>query len=315
MEEMIFALEAVLPFVFMLACGYFLKRRGILTENFRQQGDALCFRFLFPVLVFQNIYTAEMPETSIWRPIWFAIGVMVSSLLIFWLAVPRLEKDHRKIPVIIQSLYRGNFMIYGIPFSLRLGGEEAALIATAMTAVTLPLLNIAAIATYARYTEGEKVRWKDTVMQILKNPIIWGVLLGVLFFRLQIPIWEPVESCLADIAKIATPLSFLLLGSRLSGDMKGADSRTLFYMILVKQWVMPAIYLFCAMMIFHFSSVELVPVLIFLTAPGAITTYQLAIQFRADDVLAGAFVLYSMVVSVVSIFLFVMATGICQRII
>ncbi|WP_306530881.1 AEC family transporter, partial [Anaerotignum lactatifermentans] len=171
---MIFALEAVLPFVFMLACGYFLKRRGILTENFRQQGDALCFRFLFPVLVFQNIYTAEMPETSIWRPIWFAIGVMVSSLLIFWLAVPRLEKDHRKIPVIIQSLYRGNFMIYGIPFSLRLGGEEAALIATAMTAVTLPLLNIAAIATYARYTEGEKVQWKDTVMQILKNPIIWG---------------------------------------------------------------------------------------------------------------------------------------------
>lgn len=315
MEEMIFALEAVLPFVFMLACGYFLKRRGILTENFRQQGDALCFRFLFPVLLFQNIYTAEMPQTSIWRPIWFAIGVMVSSLLIFWLAVPRLEKDRRKIPVIIQSLYRGNFMIYGIPFSLRLGGEEAALIATAMTAVTLPLLNIAAIATYARYTEGEKVRWKDTVMQILKNPIIWGVLLGVLFFRLQIPIWEPVESCLADIAKIATPLSFLLLGSRLSGDMKGTDSRTLFYMILVKQWVMPAVYLFCAMMIFHFSSVELVPVLIFLTAPGAITTYQLAIQFRADDVLAGAFVLYSMVVSVVSIFLFVMATGICQRII
>ena len=315
MEEMVFALEAVLPFVFMLACGYFLKRRGILTENFRQQGDALCFRFLFPVLVFQNIYTTEMPQTSIWHPIWFAIGVMVSSLLIFWLAVPRLEKDHRKIPVIIQSLYRGNFMIYGIPFSLRLGGEEAALIATAMTAVTLPLLNIAAIATYARYTEGEKVRWKATVMQILKNPIIWGVLLGVLFFRLQIPIWEPVESCLADIAKIATPLSFLLLGSRLSGDMKGADSRTLFYMILVKQWVMPAVYLFCAMMIFHFSSVELVPVLIFLTAPGAITTYQLAIQFRADDVLAGAFVLYSMVVSVVSIFLFVMATGICQRII
>ena len=189
------------------------------------------------------------------------------------------------------------------------------MIATAMTAVTLPLLNIAAIATYARYTEDEKVEWKDTVTQILKNPIIWGVLLGVVFFQLKIPIWEPVESCLADVAKIATPLSFLLLGSRLSGDMKGADSRMLFYMILVKQWMMPAVYLFCAIMIFHFSSVELVPVLIFLTAPGAITTYQLAIQFRADDVLAGAFVLYSMVVSVVSIFFFVLAAGICQRIV
>lgn len=315
MEEMVFALEAVLPFVFMLACGYFLKQKGILTESFRQQGDALCFRFLFPVLVFQNIYTAQMPQTGIWRPVWFAIGVMVTSLVIFCFAVPRLEKDRRKIPVIIQSLYRGNFMIYGIPFSLRLGGEEAALIATAMTAVTLPLLNIGAIAIYARYTEDEKVQWKNTMVEILKNPIIWGVLLGVIFFQLQISIWEPVESCLADIAKIATPFSFLLLGSRLSGDMKGADSRMLFYMVLIKQWIMPAVYLFCAMVFFRFSTVELVPTLIFLTAPGAITTYQLAIQYRADDILAGVFVLYSMVVSVVSIFFFVLVTGICQRII
>lgn len=309
-----FALESVLPFVFMLACGYFLKRRGILTEGFQQQGDALCFRFLFPVLVFQNIYTAEMPQTSIWRPIWFVLGVLASSLVIFCLAVPRLEKDRRKIPVIIQSLYRGNFMIYGIPFSIRLGGEEAALIATAMTAVTLPLLNIAAIAIYARYTEGEKVQWKHTVMQICKNPIIWGVLLGVLFFQLSIPIWEPVESCLADIAKIATPLSFLLLGSRLSGDIRVSDSRTLCWMLVIKQWIMPAVYLLCAIGIFHFSYVELIPVLIFLTAPGAITTYQLAMQFRADDVLAGAYVIYSMVVSVCSIIFFFFVLQLCQRI-
>lgn len=313
--EMVYALQAVLPFVFMLACGYFLRKCGILTETFRQQGDNLCFRFLFPILVFQNIYTGEIPETGIWRPIWFAVGVMMSSLLIFWLLVPLLEKDRRKIPVIIQSLYRGNFMIYGIPFSMRLGGEEAALIATAMTAVTLPLLNVAAIVTYARYAEGEKVQWKQVVLQILKNPIIWGVLLGVLFFQFQIPLWEPVESTCSDLAKIATPLSFLLLGSRFSGEIVVSNRRTMYYMILVKQWIMPAIYLFFAIEIFHFSSVELVPVLIFLTAPGAITTYQLAIQFHADEVLAGAFVVYSMVVSVFSIFFFVLGIQIIQRII
>lgn len=313
--EMVYALQAVLPFVFMLACGYFLRKCGILTETFRQQGDNLCFRFLFPILVFQNIYTGEIPETGIWRPIWFAVGVMMSSLLIFWLVVPLLEKDRRKIPVIIQSLYRGNFMIYGIPFSMRLGGEEAALIATAMTAVTLPLLNVAAIVTYARYAEGEKVQWKQVVLQILKNPIIWGVLLGVLFFQFQIPLWEPVESTCSDLAKIATPLSFLLLGSRFSGEIVVSNRRTMYYMILVKQWIMPAIYLFFAIVIFHFSSVELVPVLIFLTAPGAITTYQLAIQFHADEVLAGAFVVYSMVVSVFSIFFFVLGIQIIQRII
>lgn len=303
---MIFALQAILPFVFMLLCGYFLQQRGILTEVFRQQGNALCFRFLFPVLVFQNIYTGEIPQTGIWRPIWFVVGVAISSLLIFWFVVPRIEKDQRKIPVIIQSLYRGNFMIYGIPFSLRLGGEEAALIATAMTAVTLPLLNVAAIVTYARYVEGKKVQWRYVIEQILKNPIIWGVLLGLLFFGLQIPIWEPVESTLSDLAKIATPLSFLLLGSWFSGKIPASNRSTMLYMILIKQWIMPALYLILAIKIFHFTSIELVPILIFLTAPGAITTYQLAIQFQADDALAGAFVVYSMIVSMFSIFFFVM---------
>lgn len=304
---MIFALQAILPFVFMLLCGYFLRQRGILTEVFRQQGNALCFRFLFPVLVFQNIYTGEIPQTGIWRPIWFVVGVAISSLLIFWFVVPRIEKDQRKIPVIIQSLYRGNFMIYGIPFSLRLGGEEAALIATAMTAVTLPLLNVAAIVTYARYVAGKKVQWRYVIEQILKNPIIWGVLLGLLFFGLQIPIWEPVESTLSDLAKIATPLSFLLLGSWFSGKIPASNRSTMLYMILIKQWIMPALYLMLAIKIFHFTSIELVPILIFLTAPGAITTYQLAIQFQADDALAGAFVVYSMIVSMFSIFFFVMA--------
>lgn len=315
MEEMLFALKAVLPFVFMLFCGYFLKRRGILTEEFRQQGDALCFRFLFPILVFYNIYSAQMPSSGIWRPIWFAIGVMAVSFVVFGLSVPHLEKDSQKIPVIIQSLYRGNFMIYGIPFSLRLGGEEAALIATAMTAVTLPLLNITAIATFARYAEGVGVQWKKTVMQILGNPIIWGVFFGIIFFQCQIPLWEPVESCLSDIAKIATPLSFILLGSRFSWDLKVTDTKLLFYMVLVKQWIVPAVYLSIAIFIFRFSSVEMVPILIFLTAPGAITTYQLAIQFHADDILAGAFVLYSMIVSVCSIFFFIMFVQMCQRII
>lgn len=307
MSEMMFALQAILPFVFMLFCGYVLRQCGILTDGFRQQGNALCFRFLFPILVFQNIYTAEIPQTSIWRPIWFILGVVASSFVLFWFIVPHIEKENRKIPVIIQSLYRGNFMVYGIPFSLRLGGEEAALIATAMTAVTLPVLNVAAIVTYARYTEGKRVKWQNVIKQILKNPIIWGVVFGLVFFGLQIPIWEPIENTLSDLGQIATPFSFLLLGSWFSRKIAPCNDHRMLYMILIKQWVMPAIYFICAVWIFHFTSTELVPILIFLTAPGAITTYQLAIQFQADDTLAGAFVVYSMIVSMFSIFFFVMA--------
>lgn len=55
----------------------------------------------------------------------------------------------------------------------------------------------------------------------------------------------------------------------------------------------------------HFTGNTLVPVFIFLAAPTAITNYQMAVQFDADYELASDFLIYSMIFSAFTMFVFI----------
>ena len=68
---------------------------------------------------------------------------------------------------------------------------------------------------------------------------------------------------------------------------------------------MPAIFIPTAVMLFNIKGPELVPVFLFAAAPCAITTYQLAVQYEADERLAGNLVSVSTLVSTVSICLII----------
>ena len=155
MGYFLFAAETVVPTVCILLCGYGARKRGLLTKEFIQQGDRLCFSLLFPLLVFWNLYQGQnnkMDHIQYGKVILLSCLIVLISAIIGMLIVPKVVKERTSIPVIIQSLYRGNFMLYGLPFSEILGGTECLKLATAMTAATLPLLNIIAIFQFSYYT-------------------------------------------------------------------------------------------------------------------------------------------------------------------
>lgn len=308
MEHFLFAVRAVLPTACILLCGYGLKQRGVLSAAFLQQGDRLCFSFLFPILVFWNLYHGReyaISHEQYGKVILFAYGMIFFSVTTGMLFVPRLVKERGRIPVVIQSLYRGNFMLYGLPFSEMLGGEECLVMATAMTAATLPILNAAAIFQFAYYTGESKQSWSAVFGKILRNPIIWGVLLGLMFQKVDWYLPAPVETTLSDLAKMATPLAFLILGGRFQFRSVEANRKILSWILFFKLLLMPMLYLpFCALGL-GMGKTELIPVFIFISAPTAITTYQLAGQFNADMELAGDVVVYSLLFSTVTMFILI----------
>lgn len=307
MEHFLFAVQAIFPTACMLLCGYGLKKKGVFTEEFLKQGDRLCFSFLFPILVFVNLYhgreyVAEIENYG--KVILFAYGMIFFSVIAGMLFIPKIVKKRKSIPVVIQSLYRGNFMLYGLPFSEVLGGKECLVIATAMTAATLPILNAAAIFQFSYYTE-EKQNWSAVWFKIIRNPIIWGVLAGLLFQRADWYLPSFMETTVSDLAKAATPLAFLILGGRIRFRSVKENRKTLGVILFFKLWLMPMLYLpFCVYGL-HMGKTELIPVFIFVSAPAAITTYQLAAQYEADAELASDVVVYSLLFSTVTIFILI----------
>ena len=306
MEAVRYALQAVLPVALLLLLGCLMRKRGLVSEHFAAEGDHLCMRLLFPVLLFRSISQGELALDSCLRSIAFAYGIIAVSLLAGILLIPRLVHDRNQIAVVIQSLYRGNFTLYGIPFSQLLGGSGAAAAASAIAAATLPVLNIAAVVMYAWYAGRERRNWVQLLKGILKNPILWGVFLGLAFRPFHAALPGPLESLTASLAAMASPLAFLTLGTKLYGGRVPAEQRKLTgAVVLYKLLIMPVLVLPVAIWGFGLRGPELIPVFLFAAAPSAITTYQLAGEYGADDLLAGSIVTISTLFSSVTLCLFV----------
>ena len=306
MEAVRYALQAVLPVALLLLLGCLMRKRGLVSEHFAAEGDHLCMRLLFPVLLFRSISQGELALDSCLRSIAFAYGIIAVSLLAGILLIPRLVRDRNQIAVVIQSLYRGNFTLYGIPFSQLLGGSGAAAAASAIAAATLPVLNIAAVVMYAWYAGRERRNWVQLLKGILKNPILWGVFLGLAFRPFHMALPGPLESLTASLAAMASPLAFLTLGVKLYGGRVPAGQRRLTgAVVLFKLLIMPLLALPVAIWGFGLRGTELIPVFLFTAAPSAITTYQLAGEYGADDLLAGSIVTISTLFSSVTLCLFV----------
>ncbi len=306
MEAARYALQAVLPVALLLLLGCLMRKRGRVCEHFAAEGDHLCMRLLFPVLLFRSISQGELALDSCLRSIAFAYGIIAVSLLAGILLIPRLVRDRNQIAVVIQSLYRGNFTLYGIPFSQLLGGSGAAAAASAIAAATLPVLNIAAVVMYAWYAGRERRNWVQLLKGILKNPILWGVFLGLAFRPFHAALPGPLESLTASLAAMASPLAFLALGAKLYGGRVPDEQRKLTgAVVLYKLLIMPVLVLPVAIWGFGLRGPELIPVFLFAAAPSAITTYQLAGEYGADDLLAGSIVTISTLFSSVTLCVFV----------
>lgn len=191
MEHLLFACNAVLPTFALILLGVGLKKIGILQDALIRQGNTLCFQVLFPVLVFFNLYTTEKVDLSYLKLIWIALAVIGVSLLLLLWVVPRAVPEPKRRAVLVQSIYRGNYMLYGLPFSKTLGGNTGAAMATSIMAVTLPVLNVIGVFVYSYFSDGkEKPNLKRTAAEALKNPILWGVVIGFAFRMLSVPLPE-----------------------------------------------------------------------------------------------------------------------------
>lgn len=298
MEHFSYTIQLVLPILFLLLLGSLLRRVGIITDVFVSEGDKFCLLVLFPVLIFRSIFLGK--ADSFLGGIWFSYVVIAVSFVGGVLIIPRFIHDRNRISVFIQSMYRGNFTLYGIPFAQLLGGPGAAAVASAITAATLPALNVAGVSMYAHYA-GKNQSILTTARKVLQNPLIWGVILGIVFQKAHIDLPIYLDKFIESLAQIASPLAFILLGTKLRRSSFTKIRFSTVFILLYKLVIMPAIFLPLAIFVFRLRGDELLSVCLFVAAPCAISTYQLAVQYHADDTLAGNLVTLSTVFSTLSI--------------
>lgn len=212
MDNLRIAVEAVFPIFMIILLGMGAGRMGFLTDQELSHVNTAVFRVMFPIMIFYNIYSSDFSGIVI--P-WFMIYCFVTLLVVYAIGVGLAfisEKDNRSRGAVVQSVYRGNILLMGLPLMENLMGKESLGLTTLMIAVFVPTYNVLAVMTF-EFFRGGKVKPSDIAGKIIRNPLILGALAGILAVLLKIPIPMVIQKPVSQITSSCTPIALLILGA------------------------------------------------------------------------------------------------------
>ncbi len=303
MENLLLSFEVVFPLFALMSLGYLVKRLRMLQENTVRQMNNVVFRLFLPVLLFYNIYTTDISGSfNPFLTIFAAVSVLLSFLAAF-LVVVLTEKENPKRGVMIQGIFRSNFIIFGIPVTISLFGQESAGIASLLIAVIIPMFNILSVVALEIF-RGGKIRPGKILKGVVTNPLIIATVIAllVLFSNLRLP--TLLEDLIADIGGIATLLALFLLGASFTFTEAHGRIRQLVTGVLGKLVVIPLVFL-TASVLAGFRDAELVVLLALFGSPTAVSSFVMAQQMDGDSELAGQMVVWGSLLSVFTMFLWI----------
>lgn len=303
MENLILSFNIVLPIFLILSLGYILKKLKILDELTTKNMNSINFKVFLPLLLFYNVYKTDLSVVFNPKLLIFSIISVILVFLLLFIIIPLLEKDNRKRGVIIQGIFRSNFVIFGVPVCEALFGQNATGVASMLIAIVVPLFNFLAVICLEIY-RGGNINFKKIIKGIITNPLIIASIIGLFFIYFKIKLPTPIEKTINDISKIATPLAFILLGSSFTFSAFSVYIKQLSITILGKLIIVPGIVLYIAALL-GFRNIELTCLLSVFASPTAVSSYTMAEQMDGDSILAGQIVVLTSIISIITVFLWI----------
>ncbi len=303
MEHIYLAFSVVFPLVFLMGTGYLLNKINVLPLNLANGLSSLCFKVLLPFLIFLNAYNSNFEDDFNARLIITGVLLVVALFLALMFFVPKFEKDNKNRGVIIQGVFRANFVLFGIPMCVSLFGETSLPLFSIAIAFIVPLFNLLSVVALETYA-GKKQSALQIVLKIFKNPIIIGFLTGLTLSLTGINLPEIVLSGVESVANSATPIALIALGATFKFNNLLKYKSQLAASVLCKLVIVPLIFMVVSVAM-GFRGVELGILLTAACSPTAVSSYPMAKSVNANDELAGQIVIISSIAAIITIFGFV----------
>lgn len=305
MNNLIFSANAVLPLFLFMLLGMLLRRIGILDHAFAESGTRLCFNVLLPIMIFNSVISRDPAQSFDWKLLYFLMAGCFLLLGLLLLVVPRCIVDNKRRSVVIQALLRSNYTLFAVPACTAMYGAEGAAAASMMIIFVVPFFNIASVYIFNRYDPDSAHSIKATLQKIALNPLILGCLLGFAFNLTGLTLPDFLSSTVQGLASAATPLMVMLLGADIALDGFRENIRPLTAVIFFRLILIPAVFTFLGWKL-GFTGPAFAIILMVFASPTAVVSYTVARAAHADYALAGQVVMASSLLSVFSIFLWIL---------
>ena len=302
-DVFLFSLNAVLPLILLVAIGYVIMRLKVVDDIFISKANRFCFTVAFPFNLFNSIVRIDLENEVNWLLIGYVAIAILILFAILMITVPRFVMDNRQRGAMIQGIYRGNFLLLGYPLARNLFGEAGVGPTAMLLPVVIILYNVLATFVLEYYDDRSvKANLGKVILSCLKNPLIIGAALGVVFALLpwDLPIF--LSRTVEDVGKIANPLALILLGGQFNWKQAAGNTRLLLSAVAVRMVIVP-ISVIAIGVLLGFRGAELGAVFILFCAPTAVSSYIMAKNMNSDSDLAGQIILVTTILSGFTLFL------------
>lgn len=330
MDKLLFTFNVVLPIILPIFLGYFLKRIGFFKEEFLNGVNKLVFIVLLPVLLFSNIYLADL-STINWAFCGIAAIAIFCLFLVGFLIVVLFIKDPKQKGVMLQAAFRSNYAIIGISLATLIGGDEAGAQAAVVAAISVPLFNMLAVIALSMFDKGEdnKINIKRVLYKIVTNPLIVGVAAGVLVCL--IGMWidaatgnsrvlyqvlnkndgtvKFIGTTIDYIGRCATPMALLVLGGKFEFSAVKKLWPQLTISVSLRLVITPAVMLIIFYFLGYKTKTDFAILIALFATPIAVSSVPMAAQMGQDEELAGQIVVWTSALSAFSLFFIILICG------
>ena len=314
MSDIIFAFNATAPIVLMVVVGYFLKKIGLLDLPLGKSLNKLVFRVFLPAMLFLNVYKIESFADIDFGFVLYAIAATAVLFALSILAVRFITPENAKRGALLQSVFRANYALVGIPLATSLFGERGSIMATVLSAFIVPIFNMLAVIGLSIFSPGKRPGFKRVFVDILKNPLIQSIALGLvslviraILVKLNISFRltdiQPLYKTLSNLSSVATPLALLALGAQFELSAIPELKKHITFGVIVRNLLVPLLGIGGALLLGRFDGAHFATFVAVFCTPVAVSSVPMAQEMNADTSLAGQLVVWTTVFSSLSIFL------------
>lgn len=306
--DLIFSANVVVPIFLLIMLGYGLTKIKLWNADFLKTANEVCFKCLLPVLLFYNVATADIYKVFNLRLIIYACLCACLLCGLLFLIIPIFVKDPKRRGVMIQGTFRSNFLLFGVPLGLSIGGEDGAILAAVVASFYVPVINMLSVISLYAFSDSKSKSLKSALIGIVKNPLIIGGVSGLVFSLIRnaigFEIPTIIDTTLFNIKSIATPFAFLVLGGDLKFGSMLRNIKVSIFSVLGKTILIPAIMLPVSAML-GFNTLEMAILVAIFATPNAVSSYAMARNYEADHELAGEIITLGTLLSVLTMFVFI----------
>lgn len=301
MENLIISMNVVLPILILVGFGYYLKKVNLLNDNLLNGLNNLLFKIFLPTLLFTSMYKTDLKTAFNGGLLAFSgIGLLILFGILL-IIIPKIEKENRKRGVMIQGIFRSNFLILALPIASALYDDSELGPVTLAVAFVIPIYNVLSVVVL-EYFRGGKPDVKKMLKGIVTNPLMIASMIGIIFLVSEMKLPFVFEKSVNDVSKIGTPLGIILLGAGFKIEKIGEHLYSTIISVLGKLVFAPVLALALAIFM-GFRDIELITIFLIFGAPTAISSFNMAQQMDGDSDLAGQIVVFSSVFCSITIFI------------